>query len=289
MALSVVTNIASVNAVRQFNQASADVNTSMQRLTTGLRINSAKDDAAGMQISNRFTSQINGLNIAQRNANDGISIAQTAEGSMQESSTILLRMRDLSLQSANAVNNLQDRDALQKEIQALQQQLTFIAETTKFGNHNLLDGSNGTKKIQIGSNANETVNITLRNMAADTIGAHQVNGEPTHPNVFTLPSPPLRQLPESAAREFYHVIVYYSALVVAFILFYLYLHGNWTRENLRAKYEMWMTENLRVIFIGLSCMNTPHMLLVESLNQPVGRIQRLLKRVLFSLGKPGRP
>ena len=180
MTLSVVTNIASVNAVRQFNNASADINTSMQRLTTGLRINSAKDDAAGMQITSRFTSQINGLSIAQRNANDGISIAQTAESSMQESTAILLRMRDLSLQSANPINGLADRAALQKEVQDLQQQLTFIAETTKFGNHNLLDGSYGTKKIQVGSNANETVNITLRNMAADTIGAHQLSGEPAH-------------------------------------------------------------------------------------------------------------
>jgi flagellin len=148
----------------------------MQRLSSGLRINSAKDDAAGLQIANRLTSQINGLSVAQRNANDGISMAQTAEGAMQESANILQRMRDLSLQAANGSNSSDDRAALQKEVSALQQELTRIAETTKFGGTSLLDGSFGTKQFQVGANANETINVSLSNMAADAIGAHEIKG-----------------------------------------------------------------------------------------------------------------
>jgi flagellin len=135
-----------------------------------MRINSAKDDAAGMQIANRMTSQINGLGVAQRNANDGISMAQTAEGAMQASTDILQRMRELSLQSANGSNAQGDRDALQKEVTALQTELTRIAETTQFGGTNLLDGSFGTKAFQVGSNSAETITIGLRDMSADTLG-----------------------------------------------------------------------------------------------------------------------
>jgi flagellin len=141
-----------------------------------MRINSAKDDAAGMQIANRLTSQVNGLGVAQRNANDGISMAQTAEGAMQESSAILQRMRDLALQSANGSNGADDRAALQKEVGALQQELTRIAETTSFGSTSLLDGSFGTKQFQVGANANETINVTLGNMSADAIGANEIDG-----------------------------------------------------------------------------------------------------------------
>jgi flagellin len=179
MALSVVTNISSLNAQRNLSKSGEGLATSMQRLSSGMRINSAKDDAAGMQIANRLTSQINGLAVAQRNANDGISMAQTAEGAMQESSNILQRMRDLSLQSANGSNSAEDREALQKEVGALQQELTRISETTKFGATSLLDGSFGTKQFQVGANANETINVTLGNMAADAIGAHQIRGAGT--------------------------------------------------------------------------------------------------------------
>ncbi len=176
MALSVITNTASLNAQRNLTKSSEGLQTSMQRLSSGMRINSAKDDAAGMQIANRLTSQVNGLGVAQRNANDGISMAQTAEGAMQESSNILQRMRDLSLQSANGSNSADDRAALQKEVGALQQELTRIAETTKFGATSLLDGNFGTKQFQVGANANETINVSLGDMSADAIGNYEVEG-----------------------------------------------------------------------------------------------------------------
>ncbi|WDE13224.1 flagellin [Thalassomonas haliotis] len=179
MALSVVTNTASINAQRNLSRSSEGLATSMQRLSSGMRINSARDDAAGMQIANRLTSQVNGLGVAQRNANDGISMAQTAEGAMQESSSILQRMRDLALQSANGSNSSEDRDALQKEVADLQQELTRIADTTKFGGTSLLDGTFGTKQFQVGANANETINVTLQNMSADSIGAYEVTGPGT--------------------------------------------------------------------------------------------------------------
>jgi flagellin len=176
MALSVITNTSSLNAQRNLSKSSSGLQTSMERLSSGMRINSAKDDAAGMQIANRLTSQVNGLGVAQRNANDGISMAQTAEGAMQESSAILQRMRDLSLQSANGSNGADDRAALQKEVGALQQELTRIAETTKFGATSLLDGEFGTKQFQVGANANETINVTLKDTSADAIGAHEITG-----------------------------------------------------------------------------------------------------------------
>jgi flagellin len=179
MSISIVTNTSSLNAQRNLAKSGGDLATSMQRLSSGLRINSAKDDAAGMQIANRLTSQINGLGVAQRNANDGISMAQTAEGAMQESSNILQRMRDLSLQSANASNSADDRASLQKEVGALQIELTRIAETTKFGSTNLIDGSFGTKQFQVGANADETINVSLKNMSADAIGAYSVTGAGT--------------------------------------------------------------------------------------------------------------
>jgi flagellin len=179
VSLSVITNSASLNAQRNLSKSGQGLATSMQRLSSGMRINSAKDDAAGMQISNRLTSQINGLVVAQRNANDGISMAQTAEGAMQETTNILQRMRELSLQSANGSNSSEDRAALQKEIGALQQEITRIAETTTFGATNLLDGSFGTKSFQIGANANEIINVSTINTSADALGLHQVKGAST--------------------------------------------------------------------------------------------------------------
>ncbi|MBQ4831798.1 flagellin [Pseudoalteromonas sp. MMG010] len=175
MAISVNTNVSSLNAQRNLSSSGEALATSMERLSSGMRINSAKDDAAGLQISNRLTSQINGLTVAQRNANDGISMAQTAEGAMDESTSILQRMRELALQSANGSNSTEDREALQKEVSALQVELTRIADTTSFGGQQLLDGSYGSKAFQVGANANETINVSLSSVAADKIGSNQVN------------------------------------------------------------------------------------------------------------------
>ena len=178
MALTVQTNVSSLNGQRNLSSSGSALTTSMQRLSSGLRINAAKDDAAGLQISNRLTSQINGLGVAQRNANDGISMAQTAEGAMQASTNILQRMRDLSLQSSNGSNSADDRAALQKEVVALQDELTRISDTTSFGGQQLLDGSFGTKLFQVGVQANETINVSLGSIAASDIGVqrHDLNG-----------------------------------------------------------------------------------------------------------------
>jgi flagellin len=175
MALSVVTNTSSLNAQRNLTKSGEGLATSMQRLSSGMRINSAKDDAAGLQISNRLTSQINGLGVAQRNANDGISMAQTAEGAMQESTSILQRMRDLALQSANGSNSASDREALQKEVSQLQTELTRIADTTSFGDTQLLDGSFGTRSFQVGANANETISLGLSSVKAADIGTNKAD------------------------------------------------------------------------------------------------------------------
>ena len=173
--ISVNTNVSSLNAQRNLSTSGSDLATSMERLSSGMRINSAKDDAAGLQISNRLTSQVNGLAVAQRNANDGISMAQTAEGAMSESTSILQRMRELALQSANGSNSTEDRASLQKEVSALQTELTRIADTTSFGGQQLLDGSFGSKSFQIGANSNETINVSLSSVAAADIGSNQVN------------------------------------------------------------------------------------------------------------------
>lgn len=165
-----------MTAQRYLNSASNGVANSMEKLSSGLRINSAKDDAAGLQISNRLTSQTNGLNVAMRNANDGISMAQTAEGAMQESTNMLHRMRDLALQSANGSNSDDDRAAIQKEVTALQTEMTRIADTTTFGGQNLLDGSFGTKEFQIGANANETIGVSLSDISSDAIGNFAAGG-----------------------------------------------------------------------------------------------------------------
>ncbi|TMP10383.1 flagellin [Pseudoalteromonas sp. S3178] len=175
MMISVNTNVSSLNAQRNLSTSGSDLATSMERLSSGMRINSAKDDAAGLQISNRLTSQVNGLAVAQRNANDGISMAQTAEGAMSESTSILQRMRELALQSANGSNSTEDRESLQKEVSALQTELTRIADTTSFGGQQLLDGSFGSKSFQIGANSNETINVSLSSVAAEKIGSNQVN------------------------------------------------------------------------------------------------------------------
>jgi len=176
MALTVNTNIASLSVQKNLSKASSALSTSMTRLSTGLRINSAKDDAAGSQISNRLTSQVNGLNVAVKNAQDANSIAQAAEGALQESTNILQRMRELALQSANGSNSTEDQTSLNQEFKSLTAELTRISKTTTFGGGNsgikLLDGTaggTGTLTFQVGANANETVSFTLSDMGAQAL------------------------------------------------------------------------------------------------------------------------
>jgi len=160
MALTVNTNIASLTAQRNLTSSQGELSESLQRLSSGLRINSAKDDAAGLAISERFTAQIKGLNQGVRNANDGISLAQTAEGALKEVTSNLQRIRELSVQSANATNSASDRTALQAEVAQLVAEIDRVSSKTQFNGISLLDGSFTSKAFQVGANANETVSIT---------------------------------------------------------------------------------------------------------------------------------
>ena len=170
------TNIMSLNSQRNLNTSQEALQTSLQRLSSGLRINSAKDDAAGLAISERFTSQIRGLDQAIRNANDGISLAQTAEGALSESGNILQRIRELSVQSANATNSASDRQALQAEVSQLVSELDRIASSTEFNGKKLLDGTFGTAIFQVGANANQTIQTTTANFRANNFGNYRVEG-----------------------------------------------------------------------------------------------------------------
>ena len=174
MAISINTNVASLNAQRNLSASQTNLAKSMQRLSSGLRINSAKDDAAGLAISDRMTSQIRGLNQATRNANDGISLAQTAEGAMQESTNILQRMRELAVQSANDTNSASDRASLQSEVDQLKQELTRIAETTPFNGKKLLDGSMISAQFQVGANAGETISFGIGSARSTDLGNHSL-------------------------------------------------------------------------------------------------------------------
>ena len=175
MALSVNSNIASLTAQRNLNESQNSLNTSLQRLSSGLRINSARDDAAGLAISNSFTSQVRGLDQAIRNANDGISLGQVAEGALQESTNILQRIRELSIQSANGSNGGSERAALQQEVGQLQEELNRIASTTSFGGRLLLDGSFGTESFQVGAQANQTIGVTLAAASASDLGSNRID------------------------------------------------------------------------------------------------------------------
>jgi flagellin len=160
MAMFINTNTSSLNAQRNLMNTSKSMDTSYTRLASGLRINSAKDDAAGLQISNRLTSQINGLDQGNRNANDGISLAQTAEGAMDEVTGMLQRMRTLAQQSANGSNSAKDREALQKEVDQLGSEINRISKDTTFAGTKLLDGSYG-GTFQVGADANQTIGFSL--------------------------------------------------------------------------------------------------------------------------------
>ena len=170
MPQTINTNVASLNAQRNLNSSQSDANTALQRLSSGLRINSAKDDAAGLAISNRLTSQINGINQAVRNSNDGISAAQIAEGALSESGNILQRMRTLAVQSANATNSSSDRAALQAEVTQLTAELDRIASTTAFGETKLLNGSFQSKSFQVGAQVGETITVSIDSARSSDLG-----------------------------------------------------------------------------------------------------------------------
>ena len=173
MALYVNTNVSSINAQRKLTNATNNLNVSYQRLASGLRINSAKDDAAGLQIADRLTSQINGLNQGNRNTNDGIALAQTIEGALDETTNMLQRIRTLAVQSANGTNTAEDRKALQQEVQSLSEEITRIAQQTTYAGATVLDGAGGTKSLipangkanagqivfQVGANAGDTLTL----------------------------------------------------------------------------------------------------------------------------------
>ena len=168
MALYVNTNTSSLNSQRNLKRSSNALNTSYKRLSSGLRINSAIEDAAGLHISNRLTAQINGLNQGNRNANDGIALAQTAEGALDEVHTMLQRIRTLSVQSATGTNTTADRIAIQEEVNQLSEEITRVACKTTFGGHQLLAGANkglvgrdGKINFQVGANANDTISVSL--------------------------------------------------------------------------------------------------------------------------------
>ncbi|HEX7764338.1 MAG TPA: flagellar biosynthesis protein FliC, partial [Cellvibrio sp.] len=170
MALVINTNVASLNTQRQLMSSGNALDKATERLSSGNRINSAKDDAAGLAISNRMTSQVRGLDQAICNANDGISLIQTAEGALQETTNILQRMRELSVQSANGIYGETDRKTLQAEVKQLQSELTRISETTTFNGQKLLDGSLGTKSLQVGSQQNQTVSVSIGSFSANKLG-----------------------------------------------------------------------------------------------------------------------
>ncbi|MFU2508119.1 flagellin [Pseudoalteromonas sp. ASV78] len=163
MAIYVNTNVSSLNAQRQLMKSGNQLDTSFQRLSSGLRINSAKDDSAGMQISNRLTGQVNGLNQGNRNANDGISLAQTAEGALDEVTTMFQRVRTLAQQATNGSNTDEDRLAIQEEIRSLAAEVNRVAEDTTFGGQNLLDGKYDAK-FQVGADAVQTIGFSMQNV-----------------------------------------------------------------------------------------------------------------------------
>ncbi len=172
MSLVINTNIASLNAQQNLTNSGLSLQTSLQRLSSGLRINSAKDDAAGLAISDRFTTQINGLNQAIQNANDGISLAQTADGALQEVTNNLQRIRQLAVQAANATNSTSDRQSLDAEVQQRIAEITRIATQTSFNNRNVLDGTFGNAQFQVGANVGQTISVGLNTSAsANAIGS----------------------------------------------------------------------------------------------------------------------
>lgn len=174
MAAVINTNSASLNAQRNLGTSQTALATSLQRLSSGLRINSAKDDAAGLAISDRMTSQIRGLDQARRNANDGVSLAQTAEGALSTANDMLQRIRELAVQSSNATNSISDRAALQAEANQLTSELDRLSTTTQFNGQNLLDGTFGSANFQVGANANQVITATTGNFRTTSFGNYRI-------------------------------------------------------------------------------------------------------------------
>ncbi len=165
------TNMISLNAQRNLNTSQSALSQSIQRLSSGLRVNSAKDDAAGLAIAERMNTQVRGMNVAIRNANDGISLAQTAEGALGKVGDMLQRMRELAVQSSNATNTLDDRAALDKEVQSLKDEINRTAQTTSFNGKKLLDGSFSNQSFQVGANSNANDRIDVSTIANATVSS----------------------------------------------------------------------------------------------------------------------
>lgn len=178
------TNIASLTSQRNLNRSQNELAVSLQRLSSGLRINSARDDAAGLAISERFTTQVRGLNQAIRNANDGISLAQTAEGALGETGNSLQRIRELALQSANSTNSASDRAALNAEVQQLLAEVQRVGQTTQFNGQNILDGSFSSAQFQVGANANQTISFGITGATTNLLGAFQTTSTQVTANAF---------------------------------------------------------------------------------------------------------
>jgi flagellin len=178
------TNVASLNSQRNLTTSQGQLATALQRLSSGLRINSAKDDAAGLAISERFTTQIRGLNQAVRNANDGISLAQTAEGALGETGNALQRIRELAIQSANSTNSASDRAALNAEASQLLAEVQRIAQTTQFNGQNILDGTFSSAQFQVGANANQTISFGVQGATTNALGAYQATSAAVTSSAF---------------------------------------------------------------------------------------------------------
>jgi flagellin len=177
-------NIASLNSQRALNSSQGDLSTTLERLSSGLRINSAKDDAAGLAITDRMTSQIRGMNQAVRNANDGISLAQTAESALASTSDNLQRIRELSIQSANSTNSASDRKALNTEVNQLIEEIQRVGVSTQFNGQNLLDGSFQSAQFQVGANANQTLNVGIAGSTTNLLGSYQASSTAVDTNAF---------------------------------------------------------------------------------------------------------
>jgi flagellin len=210
MGLYINTNASALNAQRQLNSTTNSLGRSFERLSSGLRINGASDDAAGLSITTRFSAQIRGLNQAVRNSNDGISLAQTAEGALNETTNILQRIRELAVQSANDTNNSNDRASLNAEVDQLKAELNRIAETTNFNGNKVLDGDFLARDIQVGANVGETLSVSIAGAGTDDLGrqvrlnATSAGGTVQNVNGTTLSSGNI-QIQKAGATAFVNV------------------------------------------------------------------------------------